>query len=102
MKEQPKTERLEIRITPELKQKLKQMTQTQKYKNVSELVTEHLSTISAPSISSQNNSELHSHESHIESCLILNQIMNCLSSHPDCTDNLKNYIQKELKQHVIY
>ena len=101
MKQKKKTERIEIRTSLETKQLLKEKTENTNCKSESEYITRLIHTDSKKQNSSEPSSE-YNHESHVESALMLNHILNCIYSHRDSTEKLIKSIRKEVETHVFY
>lgn len=101
MKQKKKTERIEIRTSTETKQLLKEKVENTDYKSASEYIIHLIHTDLKNEDFHKPNLE-YNHEAHVESTLMLNHILNCIYSHPDSTQKLKDTIRKEAETHVFH
>lgn len=101
MKRNKKTERIEIRVTAETKNELKTIVEKSNCKSSSEYLVHVIN----ETFKNQDSSILlteSSHESHVQSALMLNHILNLIDSHPDSTPKLKDAITKEVQSDVFH
>ena len=90
MKRNKKTERIEIRVTAETKKELKTIVEKSNCKSSSEYLIRIIKDTYT------------SHESHVQSALMLNHILNLINGHPDSTPKLKDAITKEVQSDVFH
>lgn len=100
MKRNKKTERIEIRVTAETKKELKTIVEKSNCKSSSEYLTRVIKDTYKNQDSSIPLTES-SHESHVQSALMLNHILNLINGHPDSTPKLKDTITKEVQSDVF-
>lgn len=101
MKRNKKTERIEIRATAETKKRLKTIVEKSNCKSSSE----YLVRVINETFKNQDSSILlteSSHESHVQSALMLNHILNLINGHPDSTPKLKDAIIKEVQSDAFH
>lgn len=91
-----KTQRLDIRIAPEIKKKLIADAEAN---NLTQ--SAYLTELIINPAEKKNAKKINTHEAHINSCLPVNQIMNILSEYPSISDKVKHQIESELKPYVI-
>lgn len=101
MKRNKKTERIEIRATAETKNELKTIVEKSNCKSASEYLAHVIKDTFENLNSSIPLTEL-SHESHVQSALMLNHILNLIDSHPDSTPKLKAAITREVQSDVFH
>lgn len=101
MKRNKKTERIEIRATAETKNELKTIVEKSHFKSASE----YLSHVIKDAFKNQDSSiplTESGHESHVQSALMLNHILNLINGHPDSTPKLKDAITKEVHSDAFH
>ena len=101
MKRNKKTQRIEIRATAETKKQLKTIDEKSNYKSSSEYLV-HVINDTFKKQDSYIPLTESSHESHVQSALMLNHILNLIDSHPDSTPKLKDAITKEVQSDVFH
>lgn len=101
MKQNRKTERIEIRATAETKKQLKTIVEKFNYKSSSEYLAHVIKDTFENQDSSMSFTES-SHESHVQSALMLNHVLNLINGHPDSTQKLKDAITKEVQSDVFH
>lgn len=101
MKRNKKTERIEFRVTAETKKELKTIVEKSNCKSASE----YLSHVIKDAFENQDSSiplTEPSHESHVQSALMLNHILNLINGYPDSTPKLKDAITKEVQSDAFH
>lgn len=101
MKRNKKTERIEIRVTAETKKELKTIVEKSNYKSSSEYLVHVINDTFKKQDSSMSFTES-SHESHVQSALMLNHVLNLINGHPDSTQKLKDAITKEVQSDAFH